>query len=61
MKPIVTVTILNPTQIRIVADGVAEAMVNVPNAERAAQIAREEFGKNGQSIEIETAKAEDAA
>lgn len=53
MNPPITVTILTPTQIRIVADGVADATLNVPNAERAAQIAREEFGRDGQPVEIQ--------
>lgn len=59
MNPPITVTILTPTQIRIVADGVADATLNVPNAQRAAQIAREEFGKDGQPVEIETPDTRD--
>lgn len=42
-----SVTILSPTTLRIVADGVASATLTVPNAERAAEIAREEFADWG--------------
>ena len=46
-KPTVAVTVTSPTTLRVVANGIADATLNVPDANRAAEIARDAFADWG--------------